>query len=166
MDLDEVEPEKWILSQDWTNPWLSGERFHRVVSSYLLKKGGSVDLYKDVKLNQLFEAYEHYVHDSATGMPIKGGCKDPSYAMSGLFKAVRANFESGRRVPDMERAVDLTAETQCSCIRSFRKNETTFKRVLTMIILAAKQRAILMKAVGISAHRIYYYEIFASFLYL
>ena len=114
VDLDEIEPCEWILSQDWTNPWLSGERFHRVVSSYIRKKGGVVDPYNDVKLNRLFEAYEHYVHDPATGMPIKGGCKDPSYAMAGLFKAVRANFESGRRVLDMERAVDYVLALQHS----------------------------------------------------
>lgn len=97
---------------DWSNPWLAGERYHRAISSYIRKKGSKVDPYCDPILAKCFQTYETHIHDPKTGMPMRGGCKDSSYAMAGLFKAIRANFEANRTVPNTDRAIDFVLDLQ------------------------------------------------------
>ncbi len=111
-DLTVIDPEEWVTSQDWSNPWMIGEHMTRVVSAYVEKLPPDQRTPEEPRVKRLLDTYEKLVIDPQTGMPTKGGCTSRSRAMAGLFKSTGSYQRVGREVPYADRAIDFVLDLQ------------------------------------------------------
>ncbi len=111
-NLREVDARAWTLSHDWTNPWMHGESWARAIRA-LLKSSTEQTREQDRRiLDDMFATVETELIDSASGYPIRLGCRSESVAMAGAFKLLFAYLDTKRPYPNAERAIDSTLRLQ------------------------------------------------------
>lgn len=96
----------------WENPWMVGEHFTRALRWYWDQLPENEKSLENPVVKDFFQAYEDNVLDSATGMPLKRGCKRPTTAMAGLFKVYGAYSLAGRIYPHADKAIDYVLKLQ------------------------------------------------------
>lgn len=126
-DYQNVSARDWTLALDWSDPWMVGEVWLRLVLAFVNRYPGK-DIIEDVPyVRDLFEVIENDILDPATGMPTKRGCQDDKpRAMAGLFKILMGYVRVGRPLPYPEQAVDFTLDLQ------FKNGEFGYPRDMTM----------------------------------
>lgn len=95
-----------VRGLDWSNPWLVGEHFCRMVSAHRLSRGLTGPGQTDEAVEQAFALVENEIIGPHTGLPDLRGCADPRVSAAGLFKLLFAYREVARPFPRAERAVD------------------------------------------------------------
>ncbi|HEV7347367.1 hypothetical protein [Telluribacter sp.] len=112
VDLREVDVRDWIMSLDWSNPWLYGERFTKVVRFYWDSLPDAKKSLTEPTIQRAFATLEGHIMDPKTGLPMKQGCKSKEVGMAGLFKLISGYQAVGKEVPHAERALDSVLALQ------------------------------------------------------
>lgn len=112
VNLFKTDPKEWILSLNWTNPWLVGEHMSKAIDWYWNQLPPEQKNLDNPVVKTIFDTYEHYVVEPATGMPTKRGCTNKAVAMAGLFKTSSAYLKVGRKIPYPEKAMDSVLALQ------------------------------------------------------
>ena len=112
VDLSQVDVQDWMLSLDWKNPWLYGERFSKVVRHYWNTLPKAEQSLEEPTIKKAFVTLEEYIIDPATGFPIKRGCESMEVGMAGLFKLISAYQTVGKDVLYPENALDSVLALQ------------------------------------------------------
>lgn len=105
-------PKEWLLSLDWSNPWRVGEHMSKALDWYWSQLPPEQKNLENPVVKSLFETYEQYVLDPATGMPTKRGCTNKAIAMAGLFKSSSAYLKVGKKIPYANKAMDYVLALQ------------------------------------------------------
>ena len=100
-----MNPEEWLLSLPWEDPWMEGEHLTRVVKWYWNQLPEEKRRPDEPKINELLDAFEKHIIDQETGMPTRGGCTSRNKAMAGAFKAF-----GSYRLKDIQDAGNRIAE--------------------------------------------------------
>ncbi len=111
-DLRKVDPEEWLLSLPWENPWMEAEHLTRVVKWYWNQLPEEQRTANEPKTRELLDAFEKHILDPKTGMPTMGGCSSRNVAMAGAFKAYGSYLAIGRPIPYAEKAMDFVLDLQ------------------------------------------------------
>ncbi len=111
-DLRIVNPEEWLLSLPWEDPWMEGEHLTRVVKWYWNQLPEEKRTPDEPKIKELLDAFEKHIIDQETGMPTRGGCTSRNRAMAGAFKAYGSYLTIDRPIPYAEKAVDFVLDLQ------------------------------------------------------
>lgn len=101
-----------VLELGWSNPWLVGEHFYRMVICYRREHPELAIGQCDNVLEPAFAALESQVLKPTSGLPDALGCQNPRVAAAGLFKVLFGYLAAGRRFPLAERAIDSVLALQ------------------------------------------------------
>lgn len=112
VDLTEVDVRDWILSLDWSNPWLYGERFTKVLAYYWQNLPDDEKSLEEPTIQKAFATIEEHVLDPKSGLPIKQGCESREQGMAGLFKLISAYLTVGKEIPHAKNALNSVLALQ------------------------------------------------------
>lgn len=122
---NDISAKEWTNSLDWSDPWIAGEVWLRVVEAILDNSDGN-KFNAFPFLDELLAAMKKDILDSSTGMPTVKGCDDRARAMAGLFKILIGYRHSSRPFPYARQAIDFTLDLQ------FDNGEFGYRRDMTM----------------------------------